>query len=114
IISNTTALPYVSIEEMKRNLTLQITKAVKWSQTIGYLKNQGVTVAIEMGPKGVLTNLSKGHVQEMEFFSYDKGTDKKLLFDRLNVAPRPKYSLITRCLGMMVATKNYNMDTSEY
>ncbi|MDA2563384.1 ACP S-malonyltransferase [Bacillus cereus] len=114
IISNTTALPYVSIEEMKRNLTLQITKPVKWRQTIDYLKNQGVTIAIEMGPKGVLTNLSKGNVQEMEFFAYDNGTDKKLLFDRLNVAPRPKYSLITRCLGMMVATKNYNTNTSEY
>jgi malonyl CoA-acyl carrier protein transacylase len=42
---------------IKDNLIKQITHPVCWTETIRYLKNQGETVFIEVGPGNVLTRL---------------------------------------------------------
>ncbi|MBI2786313.1 MAG: ACP S-malonyltransferase, partial [Legionella longbeachae] len=43
---------------IKEYLVKQITHPVRWTETIHYLKNQGESVFIEVGPGNVLTRLS--------------------------------------------------------
>ncbi|CAM2933363.1 malonyl CoA-ACP transacylase [Legionella steigerwaltii] len=56
VIANVTAEPYVD-NMIKDNLVKQITHPVRWTETIRYLKDQGETVFIEVGPGNVLTRL---------------------------------------------------------
>ncbi|WP_454783921.1 ACP S-malonyltransferase [Legionella sp. WA2024007413] len=56
VIANVTAEPY-SDKMIKDNLVKQIVHPVRWTETVRYLKNQGETVFIEVGPGKVLTRL---------------------------------------------------------
>lgn|GEM_PF-14893 len=58
VISNVTAKPYNNIQ-IKENLADQITGTVKWTDTIKFLVDQGEMNILEIGPKRVLTKLTK-------------------------------------------------------
>lgn len=58
VISNTYASPY-SFDKIKETLIDQITKPVRWEESIRYLIRMGETDFIETGPGKVLTNLLK-------------------------------------------------------
>jgi [acyl-carrier-protein] S-malonyltransferase len=57
VISNVTAQPLSTVEEIRRELVAQLTSAVQWTKTIEYIAAQGVTTFIELGPKDVLAGL---------------------------------------------------------
>lgn len=57
VISNVTAQPLTSIEEIRRELVTQLTSSVQWVKSIEYIIAQGVTHFIELGPKDVLAGL---------------------------------------------------------
>jgi len=56
VISNVHARPYTQ-EKIKENLTAQITSSVKWSESIRYMMDLGVTEFKELGAGHVLTAL---------------------------------------------------------
>lgn len=58
VISNVTARPYAQ-EDIKKNLILQITHPVKWTETIRYLMGKGEAEFEEIGHGTVLTGLIK-------------------------------------------------------
>jgi len=57
VISNVTAQPLSTVEEIRRELVAQLTSAVQWTKTIEYIAARGVTTFIELGPKDVLAGL---------------------------------------------------------
>jgi len=57
VISNVTAQPLSTVEEIRHELVAQLTSAVQWTKTIEYIAAQGVTTFIELGPKDVLAGL---------------------------------------------------------
>jgi len=57
VISNVTAQPLTTAEEIRHELVTQLTSSVQWIKTIEYLIAQGVTQFIEIGPKDVLAGL---------------------------------------------------------
>jgi [acyl-carrier-protein] S-malonyltransferase len=57
VISNVTAQPLNTVEEIRRELVAQLTSSVQWIKTIEYITAQGVTKFIEIGPKDVLAGL---------------------------------------------------------
>ncbi|KTD57433.1 malonyl CoA-ACP transacylase [Legionella santicrucis] len=57
VIANITAEPYTN-DSAKENLVKQMTHPVRWTDTIRYLKNQGESIFIEVGPGNVLTRLN--------------------------------------------------------
>jgi len=57
VISNVTAQPLTTVEEIRRELVAQLTSSVQWIKTIEYLVAQGVTQFVEIGPKDVLAGL---------------------------------------------------------
>lgn len=57
VISNVTAQPLTSTEEIRHELVTQLTSSVQWVKSIEYIIAQGVTRFIEIGPKDVLAGL---------------------------------------------------------
>lgn len=59
VISNVTARPVISSKEAKDCLAKQITASVLWTDSVAYLKANGVDCIIEVGPGKVLSGLIK-------------------------------------------------------
>lgn len=57
IYQNVDALPHTNPEEIKANLLLQLTSAVRWTQEATNMINDGASEFIECGPGTVLTGL---------------------------------------------------------
>ncbi len=57
VISNVTAQPLVTADDIRRELVIQLTSSVQWIKSIEYLITQRVTKFIEVGPKDVLAGL---------------------------------------------------------
>jgi [acyl-carrier-protein] S-malonyltransferase len=57
VISNVTAKPLTSVEDIRHELVTQLTSSVQWIKSIEYIIAQGVTQFIELGPKDVLAGL---------------------------------------------------------
>jgi len=57
VISNVTALPLNSIDEIRHELVAQLISPVQWIKSIEYIITQGVTAFIELGPKDVFAGL---------------------------------------------------------
>lgn len=59
IIANTTALPISKPEEIRQELITQLTKTVRWKDTVLLMAKNGVTQTIEIGSdKGILSRLN--------------------------------------------------------
>lgn len=69
VIANVDALPYSGAANIFDKLRLQLTRPVQWTNTINYLKNQGITTFIEIGPQSVLTNQLKTYVNNITALS---------------------------------------------
>lgn len=61
VISNVTARPFASIEDMRTNLALQVKSSVLWEDSVRFMMAQGVKKFFEIGPgrtlKGILRNI---------------------------------------------------------
>lgn len=59
VISNITAKPLTSAEEIRTEMVSQLTASVQWSQSIKTMRAEGITHFIELGAKNVLTGLMR-------------------------------------------------------
>jgi [acyl-carrier-protein] S-malonyltransferase len=59
IIANTSARPLTAPEEIRAELIAQLTGSVRWTDSMRYLRRQGVDTFVEVGPGDVLSALMK-------------------------------------------------------
>lgn len=59
VIGNTTARPLTDPDTIRAELAAQLTGSVRWTESMQYLREQGVETFIEVGPGDVLTGLMK-------------------------------------------------------
>jgi [acyl-carrier-protein] S-malonyltransferase len=59
VIGNLSAAPLRTPDEIRAELSAQLTGAVRWTETIQTLRAMGATTFLEFGPKDVLTGLLK-------------------------------------------------------
>lgn len=59
VYQNVTGKPSVNPDEIKKNLILQLTSPVKWTQSVMNMISDGATTFIEVGPGTVLQGLIK-------------------------------------------------------
>ncbi len=59
VVGNVCALPLQSIEDIRKELKLQLTSPVAWTGSMRYLLGQGIESFIEVGPGKVLLGLMK-------------------------------------------------------
>ena len=66
VVGNVTAQPLETADEITDELARQIRSSVQWFRTVEYLRDNGVTTFIEIGPGKVLTGLVKRTFAEAE------------------------------------------------
>lgn len=59
VVQNTTATASTSGAELRERLAGQIPAPVRWTETMGVLKDRGVSIVLESGPGAVLTGLAR-------------------------------------------------------
>ncbi|HSG16454.1 MAG TPA: ACP S-malonyltransferase [Anaerolineae bacterium] len=59
VIGNVSGLPMTSADEIRAELKAQLTSPVRWTGSMNYLLDQGVTDFVEVGPGEVLLGLMK-------------------------------------------------------
>ncbi len=69
IYQNVTAAAVINPEEIKKNLIIQLTAPVKWTQSIQQMIKDGATLFTEVGPGNVLQGLVKKIDKEAEVAS---------------------------------------------
>lgn len=60
VIQNVDAQPHMNAQRIQWNIVQQLFHPVRWTDTLSMLCSKGIKNAIEMGPKNVLTGLSRG------------------------------------------------------
>ena len=68
---------------IKKNLIEQIHSAVKWRESIEYMKKKGIKNFIEIGPGKALTGMVKRTIKDVNCFSINSLDDIKNLSDEL-------------------------------
>jgi [acyl-carrier-protein] S-malonyltransferase len=66
IYQNINAKPYTDSESIKKNLIAQLTGAVRWTQIVQHMLQDGATSFTEVGPGNVLQGLVKKVDRAME------------------------------------------------
>ncbi|WP_139491843.1 ACP S-malonyltransferase [Brevibacillus dissolubilis] len=118
VLSNVTAMPYASPEQIPDLLAQQITSPVRWYEIMSYLNHAGIQTIVEIGPKQVLKSLMKQSFPNIESYSMERVEHYHTL---LSVSSLEKESnppdgmrFLKKCLVLAVSTKNYNPDAKEY
>jgi [acyl-carrier-protein] S-malonyltransferase len=75
IIGNVSASPLQTAELIRLDLMDQLTHRVRWTETIQYMVNQGVTTFLEIGTGNVLTGLVRRIERRVNCFSLGSPED---------------------------------------
>ena len=75
IISNVTAQPMQSSEDLRVNLVKQLTNPVRWKDSMEKMAEEGVDLCLEIGPGKVLKGLLKRIKRDLECRGIDKVED---------------------------------------
>lgn len=59
IVGNTTAAPLRTVEDVRAELSAQLTSPVRWTESVRQMVGSGVEAFVELGAKDVLTGLIK-------------------------------------------------------
>lgn len=117
VLSNVTARPYIGSEQIAPLLVQQMTAPVRWSESVTYMRKQGVTLALEMGPETVLRTLIRKNTPLIDSYAFDIEAERErvrsLLVDPISIKGKA-VTIVTRCLAIAVCTKNSNPDVEEY
>ena len=80
-IGNVYARP-IDLEDVRDELEAQLTSPVRWTESIQYLAQQGVTTCIEIGPKDVLAGLVRRIDPTLTAMSIGDPTGVQLLLEK--------------------------------
>lgn len=117
VISNVTALPYCSTEEIINNLVKQLYSPVQWEKTMQYLYNSQVDSFIEIGPQNILKNFTIDLYPGANAFAFDEKMDRSEVIRKYNTESiiqreleeirQQRLKAISMCLTYSATTKNY-------
>lgn len=82
IVSNVTA-QFMTKEEVRENIPLQIIKGVRFRESILYLIDQGIDTFVEVGPKCTLSNLVKKISKEVEVLQVENSESLKQVVQKV-------------------------------
>ena len=96
ILANQNASPYKGKESVVDNLTLQLSRPIRWQDSIRSLIQNGVTTAMEIGPDRVLKHLVKNNTDAIHTYSFNTGSDLEIVKHDLLVIGKNRE---VRCLS---------------
>jgi len=114
VVANCSAAVYAGKETVADNLSRQLVSPIRFRDSISWLVGQGVSTAVEIGPKDVLKFLLKKNTPAIRAFSLDNQEDTVLLENEFLLKPEEYGQVIGRCLGAAVSTPNRTADREMY
>jgi len=114
VIANCSALPYSGENQIIDNLSRQLKSPVKWQESIKYIQNEKVKLAIEIGPKDVLKFLIKKNTPDINTFSFNKYEQIGKIRKDFVIGEEDGLTIIGNCLKAAVSVKNQNSDPGSY
>lgn len=69
IVANISAEPLDSLEAIRAEMEGQLTASVRWAETIRWMIDHGVSEFVEIGPKNVLTGLTRRISKEVKTYA---------------------------------------------
>ncbi|MCS7059913.1 MAG: ACP S-malonyltransferase [Anaerolineae bacterium] len=66
VVANISARPITHPDDIRAELCAQLTAPVRWTESVQWMREQGVTTFVEIGPKDVLVNLIKRIAGDVE------------------------------------------------
>ena len=81
VVANITARPLESLEAIRTEMEGQLTSSVRWTDSIQYIIEQGVTKFVEIGSKDVLTGLIRRIDKTVTTHTVGTPTDIKALLE---------------------------------
>jgi [acyl-carrier-protein] S-malonyltransferase len=79
VVANISAHPLLSVDEIRDELAGQLTWPVRWTASVQWMVEQGVTRFIEVGPKDVLSKLVKRIDRSVETISIGDADSMEVL-----------------------------------
>ena len=114
VISNLTARPYETAEEIAHHLTFHLVNPIRWQASLEFAFEQGATTSIEIGPKNVLTYLLKENTGNTGMYTIDTVQALKGLQRDISAKREQYLKFIAKSLTIINGTRNYNEDLQEY
>lgn len=109
VLSNVTAEPHETARLAER-LAEQLTRTVRWEETMRRMQREGVHYAVEIGPQQVLKQLTRRTARNIRAYALDTPDDWPPMFALRRHVP----SFVDRCLAIAVSTRNRNPDPADY
>ncbi len=75
VIGNVTAVPLATPQEIRDELVRQLTSAVRWTSSVRWMVEAGVSALVEVGPGTVLSGLAKRIDAGLRSASFSKPAD---------------------------------------
>jgi len=69
VIGNVSAAPLQTVNEIRAELSAQLTSTVRWTETVQLMLARGVDTFVELGPKDVLTGLLRRIERSAQHFT---------------------------------------------
>lgn len=117
VITNLYGTPFSEPELIPEVMSKHLTHPVQWKKIIECMKKYGVSIALEMGPKNLVTNLIDNIAPEMTAYCFGKKMDRKYFHENFladeNYKKKDIPNFMSRCLGIAVATKKNDNPSSE-
>lgn len=114
VLSNVTGKPHISTGQIIGSLVEQMIKPVQWTETMNFMSENEIEVAIELGPGKILTNLMSRNAPSIETFAFDYEENMESLFSKVAAVRSKKEKFISKCIVASVCTKNRNDDSEIY
>ena len=85
VITNVDAQETIKADDFKEKMISQIYSSVQWVKTMNYLKEQGVTNFIEIGPSKILAGMIRKTLKDVNVASICNINDLEKIVNELNV-----------------------------
>ncbi|GKX30076.1 hypothetical protein SH1V18_25560 [Vallitalea longa] len=117
VITNIQGRPFSDPQLIPQIMSKHLTNPVRWKDIVECMKQYGVSVSLEMGPKNLITNLIENIAPEITSYCFGKKMDRKYFHENFLADENYKKDIpefMSRCLGIAVATRNNNTSSEEY
>lgn len=85
VITNVDAIETVEAEDFRRKMVEQVYSSVQWVKTLNYLKEQGVSNFIEIGPSKILTGMLRKTLKDVSITPICNVNDLNKVVTELNL-----------------------------
>ncbi|MBR6825344.1 MAG: ACP S-malonyltransferase [Oscillospiraceae bacterium] len=109
VIANINAKPYGGPDTVIDALVKQIVSPVQWTDTMTYLKKAMIKYCVEVGSGHVLKNMMKTNISDIPVYAFEE--EEEALYQHFESC---KFPIVSRAMGIAVATRNSNWDTAQY